>query len=1068
MLDIVVLHDIVALAQEDLQEASSPKPLPAAALFKAYDEVLPHYGIDPDDDHHLSSFVFRVGGEEGSATLLEKFQAILGHMGITVERGDQDEHDIQASPARSAAVSLRSAYNRALRLLPREAPKTSSRAPYLDAAFQSTSQSLKTPRPRLEDPKSPPILRRQLYGQDEDISQEPLSVAQKSLVENNDIELKQVSMAPMPVQSHDIPPQLQANVKRWIEAAKDRDHVTQVSFDGDRSTARYEAQTPERLVESRVSVLSQRMLEQAARPPNPSPPSLLSILGSWQNEAKLPPTIKTLPFRPGPGVPGWENAHEAAALDYSGAHITSTHGHSHAPQALMGRMSEPGEGNYHQVTHATPKSKENVTGRLGEELMVSRLTRARQIYLASKFFNHWADRTARRLEREAVARRHMMRFRCFRGWTQMPSSRDSIVEQMMVATAAKKLRNATERRATQLDSTEQIGAQAYRKMSALRALERWQYRLNARKLQATAAERFTSRALFNWKQFGDTQASIISRGHSHHRDYAKLEALVIWREQASKAGVRLDAAHDIGSAYRGQRCLRDWWDISELNRRAKTYRDYMLAERTTHAVTIWNLAARAQASQWSHDYKTVSSTFDGWHDMAAHGRATAAFIKKRKRQHLAKSMFACLQQQQQGVERMDRLQNRARLYITATKTMDLLQKVYLRRKQGEKERLKKYLMARYKQVSSARKRRQFFGALSIWQQAAVAAQRRQNAATEFQAASDSQRMVQVSFIWSDKASRHSHRMKQATQQRSTSWLEAWMTWSLHEAQQEEFGWTTWAIREQHNALKDWTIMSLQRSGHAHTAGVIHQKHRRDRRQRILQSWKRRAITADEIGATSIMGLTPQPASMRMFRRSLRSLSERQMLDTGHSSRMSSSMDTPGRWTAQSSLASSTMGQNPMPSVDEAEEPNPSIWLRTEENRNDVESPTRIPPNFNVFGATTSTTPRVPIPSHLAEGFKPQTPARHAGSRTPAWPRSALRPPSQLFPGLRQSRARESFQQRIQGPLGHDNHISGRKSERTFKTGMASSSDQQAFAVLRNTSTPLGPGTFRHDGIPRSH
>ncbi|KAF9775012.1 hypothetical protein IL306_006909 [Fusarium sp. DS 682] len=93
-------NEVVA-AQELLDSAPEPKPLPAAALFKAYDAVLPTYGIDPDSDHHLSTFVFRVGGERGDGSLLDKFQAILSRMGIVLEFGD----NTTASPRTSASTS---------------------------------------------------------------------------------------------------------------------------------------------------------------------------------------------------------------------------------------------------------------------------------------------------------------------------------------------------------------------------------------------------------------------------------------------------------------------------------------------------------------------------------------------------------------------------------------------------------------------------------------------------------------------------------------------------------------------------------------------------------------------------------------------------------------------------------------------------------------------------------------------------------------------------------------------------------------------------------------------------
>ncbi|KAF4507037.1 hypothetical protein G6O67_005713 [Ophiocordyceps sinensis] len=83
--EIAVLHSIVAAAQHELDHAPDTKPLPAAVLFKAYDEILPNFGIDPDSDDHLSAFVFRIGGEQSHGTLFDKFQAILDRMGIVLD-----------------------------------------------------------------------------------------------------------------------------------------------------------------------------------------------------------------------------------------------------------------------------------------------------------------------------------------------------------------------------------------------------------------------------------------------------------------------------------------------------------------------------------------------------------------------------------------------------------------------------------------------------------------------------------------------------------------------------------------------------------------------------------------------------------------------------------------------------------------------------------------------------------------------------------------------------------------------------------------------------------------------
>ncbi|KAK1999537.1 hypothetical protein LX36DRAFT_604920 [Colletotrichum falcatum] len=83
--EIAILHDVVAAAQENLELLPEGERLPTNALFQAYDAVLPLYGVDPEEDHHISRLVFRVGGERGDGSLLEKLRAVLSRMGIGLE-----------------------------------------------------------------------------------------------------------------------------------------------------------------------------------------------------------------------------------------------------------------------------------------------------------------------------------------------------------------------------------------------------------------------------------------------------------------------------------------------------------------------------------------------------------------------------------------------------------------------------------------------------------------------------------------------------------------------------------------------------------------------------------------------------------------------------------------------------------------------------------------------------------------------------------------------------------------------------------------------------------------------
>ncbi|ROV89083.1 hypothetical protein VMCG_09853 [Cytospora schulzeri] len=82
--DITILHEIVATGEEILASLPERERLPTNALFSAADEVLPKHGYDSEDVPHISRLLFRIGGQRGEETLLDKFRSVLAEMGIEV------------------------------------------------------------------------------------------------------------------------------------------------------------------------------------------------------------------------------------------------------------------------------------------------------------------------------------------------------------------------------------------------------------------------------------------------------------------------------------------------------------------------------------------------------------------------------------------------------------------------------------------------------------------------------------------------------------------------------------------------------------------------------------------------------------------------------------------------------------------------------------------------------------------------------------------------------------------------------------------------------------------------
>ncbi|KAF7549988.1 hypothetical protein G7Z17_g6018 [Cylindrodendrum hubeiense] len=485
--DIATLHAVVAAAQQLLDSSVDPKPLPAAALFKAYDAVLPSYGIDPDTDHHLSTFVFRIGGERGDGSLVDKFQAILSRMGIVLEFGDHTSGSSRPSPQTSPGFSSSSpqAYVRRRReaddqttdeidlpkppvvlatTSPREAP------PEDDASAHSISHENELARRAALSAvmgrwRSLALRQRERQAQQEASSK----IATAKGPQVSDIGTPRSQCDPdregrdNPISSaQEEEPEPQSSVKEAILGQNSHQDSLRSLLDPARLPGISLEGLPIDQAQGNESVewplQSEERISQVEHEPLTEPPKKTEMQGDF------PPVIRheqeAVPSRDVTEVDAAEE-NEEQELTQRPATLTEL------PKASPSQQTP------------TQIRKEANTAELEarHQKVMRQASRARELYLASKVFNHWADRTARRLERDAVARRHMIRFRCFRTWSQAPAFREPTVDHMRSAVSVKKWQRIT----TQNENLERIAkeaAETYRLKTMQRVLNQCGYELD--------------------------------------------------------------------------------------------------------------------------------------------------------------------------------------------------------------------------------------------------------------------------------------------------------------------------------------------------------------------------------------------------------------------------------------------------------------------------------------------------------------------------------------------------------------------------------------------------------------
>ncbi|KAK7752371.1 hypothetical protein SLS62_005708 [Diatrype stigma] len=103
---IKILYEIVVRAEELLPTLPESYRRPIPALLKAYNEVLPEYGIHPEDDHQITKLVFKVGGVFGRGSLMDKFRAALSRMNITLELDVPQSHPVGTGDEYPESISM--------------------------------------------------------------------------------------------------------------------------------------------------------------------------------------------------------------------------------------------------------------------------------------------------------------------------------------------------------------------------------------------------------------------------------------------------------------------------------------------------------------------------------------------------------------------------------------------------------------------------------------------------------------------------------------------------------------------------------------------------------------------------------------------------------------------------------------------------------------------------------------------------------------------------------------------------------------------------------------------------
>ena len=415
--DVAILHQIVTSAQQ----STDVEKTPFRAIFAAYDSILAQHGLDPDHDQVYLRFLFRLGDKTLSGrTVYEKFESLLDELGIQVEFDADDDglqeisrhldlvgqgeaaaptqpthHDVSRGRSRRASFgSIYDAGDESTRVSrQRHGSRISlSRLPIGQTpgregrpSTKATTRAAERTQSLLRDSRPDHVHRSGLSAHDFASNLRHYRRRNVSRSSNGDLGL----------QLHGVSPEVHANGRRQsnIQAKVDAQSISDRSLD-------------------------ERSLTQLSEDKQPLYQVPREALYHHSDTQLLRDAITFQHYHVRSIVRDAVSKWRVAALISRNHHITMEEtAAAHDAGILMSQGLE----HWRLMLHAKRQKQE--TERFFNH-MERRAGKARDLYLLTKAFTHWAQCAADEVQRTSVARRHILRTKYFNAWRDITAVND--------------------------------------------------------------------------------------------------------------------------------------------------------------------------------------------------------------------------------------------------------------------------------------------------------------------------------------------------------------------------------------------------------------------------------------------------------------------------------------------------------------------------------------------------------------------------------------------------------------------------------------------------------------------
>lgn len=513
-------------ADEILPTLEEGERLPTNALFTAFRDLSRDLSINEDVDHDLVRLIFKIGGERGEGALVEKFCRVLERHNINVEIEGNTEAILDVPSAEP----------------PRLQGKPSVERPIGTAADQLRKQD---PPPATEDLGDHETERSFAYtGPSATIGK----ASQHSTTTTN----------------------------AGLNIYNGNHRIDYHGFDGYASAADDTDQS------------------------RPSPQSLLISEGYHGASDTTVHTNEGSQLDPGidsekdgdfyqhhalevvirPELRNWRLASRLRALQSRQLHLQAT---KRDERELLAPALE----SWRRATSVRRTARlENEAMQVENDVffdsLARRASRAWDFYLTVKAFTHWTRCAFEKAERTSVARRHILRFRCFDSWQDVTAVNMLKARKFMESKSLK----LWQRRRTEIANRERISFGMFESGLARRALYRWYCEVVARLALERKTTGLKSKHFHSWAQ----QSSAVhdKQAVASSLAFAKLSfAMRQWRLRANEARVKL--SHCLLSSHRSLQTttIQRWQNQSILVQQQRQLEDAGRVKTARRIFAAW-------------------------------------------------------------------------------------------------------------------------------------------------------------------------------------------------------------------------------------------------------------------------------------------------------------------------------------------------------------------------------------------------------------------------------------------------------------------------------------------------